>query len=283
MRLGKHYIDLSIPRVMGILNATPDSFSDGGRLQSETQSGGFSVSVDRALYLAEGMLRDGAAIIDVGGESTRPGALPVSEQEELDRVIPVVEAITARLDVAVSVDTSTPAVMERAIAAGAGLINDVRALGCEGATGIVARSAAAACLMHMRGQPGNMQDHVQYNNVVDEVYAFLQQRVAMCEQAGIARDRLLIDPGFGFGKTLAHNYELLRHLGRLQSLKLPILVGLSRKSMIGSLLNKGVDQRLAGGVAATVHALLNGAAIVRTHDVAETVDAIKVHCAVVKA
>ena len=268
---------------MGILNATPDSFSDGGRLQSETQSGGFSVSVDRALYLAEGMLRDGAAIIDVGGESTRPGALPVSEQEELDRVIPVVEAITARLDVAVSVDTSTPAVMERAIAAGAGLINDVRALGCEGAKGIVARSAAAACLMHMRGQPGNMQDHVQYNNVVDEVYAFLQQRVAMCEQAGIARDRLLIDPGFGFGKTLAHNYELLRHLGRLQSLKLPILVGLSRKSMIGSLLNKGVDQRLAGGVAATVHALLNGAAIVRTHDVAETVDAIKVHCAVVKA
>ena len=256
---------------MGILNATPDSFSDGGRLQSETQSGGFSVSVDRALYLAEGMLRDGAAIIDVGGESTRPGALPVSEQEELDRVIPVVEAITARLDVAVSVDTSTPAVMERAIAAGAGLINDVRALGCEGAKGIVARSAAAACLMHMRGQPGNMQDHVQYNNVVDEVYAFLQQRVAMCEQAGIARDRLLIDPGFGFGKTLAHNYELLRHLGRLQSLKLPILVGLSRKSMIGR------------GVAATVHALLNGAAIVRTHDVAETVDAIKVHCAVVKA
>jgi len=268
---------------MGILNATPDSFSDGGRLQSETHSGGFSVSVDRALFLAEGMLRDGAAIIDVGGESTRPGALPVSEQEELDRVIPVVEAITARLDVAVSVDTSTPAVMVRAIAAGAGLINDVRALGCEGAKGIVARSAAAACLMHMRGQPENMQDHVEYNNVVDEVYAFLKQRVAMCEQEGIARDRLLIDPGFGFGKTLAHNYELLRHLGRLQSLKLPILVGLSRKSMIGSLLNKGVDQRLAGGVAATVHALLNGAVIVRTHDVAETVDAIKVHCAVVKA
>ncbi len=280
MQLGTRYIDLSIPRVMGILNATPDSFSDGGRLQSETRGGGFRVSVDRALQLAEDMLGQGASIIDVGGESTRPGALPVSDQEEMERVLPVVEAIATRLDVAISVDTSSVLVMREAIAAGAGLVNDVRALGRAGAVEVVAPSSVAVCLMHMRGQPANMQEHAQYDGVVDEVLAFLAQRVAECEKAGIERGRMLVDPGFGFGKTLNHNYELLRHLERLQVLGLPVLVGLSRKSMIGGITGRGVEQRLAGGLAATVHALLKGAAIIRTHDVAETVDVIKVHCAV---
>ncbi len=280
MQLGTRYIDLSIPRVMGILNATPDSFSDGGRLQSETRGGGFRVSVDRALQLAEDMLGQGASIIDVGGESTRPGALPVSDQEEMERVLPVVEAIATRLDVAISVDTSSVLVMREAIAAGAGLVNDVRALGRAGAVEVVAPSSVAVCLMHMRGQPADMQEHAQYDGVVDEVLAFLAQRVAECEKAGIERGRMLVDPGFGFGKTLVHNYELLRHLERLQVLGLPVLVGLSRKSMIGGITGRGVEQRLAGGLAATVHALLKGAAIIRTHDVAETVDVIKVHCAV---
>lgn len=265
---------------MGILNATPDSFSDGGRLQSVTHTGGFRVSVERALQLAEAMLGQGASIIDVGGESTRPGALPVSEQEEMERVLPVIEAIATRLDVAISVDTSSVRVMKEAIAAGAGLINDVRALGRDGAMEVVAPSAAAVCLMHMRGQPANMQEQAQYGSVVNEVLAFLEQRVAACEKAGIERGRMLVDPGFGFGKTLAHNYELLRHLERLQVLGLPMLVGLSRKSMIGNVTGRGVEQRLAGGLAATVHALLNGATIIRTHDVAETVDAIRVHCAI---
>lgn len=265
---------------MGILNATPDSFSDGGRLQSETRGGGFRVSVDRALQLAEDMLGQGASIIDVGGESTRPGALPVTDQEEMERVLPVVEAIATRLDVAISVDTSSVLVMREAIAAGAGLINDVRALGRAGAVELVAPSSVAVCLMHMRGQPADMQQHAQYDGVVDEVLAFLAQRVAECEKAGIERGRMLVDPGFGFGKTLNHNYELLRHLERLQVLGLPVLVGLSRKSMIGGITGRGVEQRLAGGLAATVHALLKGAAIIRTHDVAETVDVIKVHCAV---
>ncbi len=238
------------------------------------------MSVDRALQLAEDMLGQGASIIDIGGESTRPGALPVSEQEEMERVLPVVEAIATRLDVAISVDTSSVLVMREAIAAGAGLINDVRALGRAGAVEVVAPSSVAVCLMHMRGQPANMQEHAQYDGVVDEVLAFLAQRVAECEKAGIERGRMLVDPGFGFGKTLNHNYELLRHLERLQVLGLPVLVGLSRKSMIGGITGRGVEQRLAGGLAATVHALLKGAAIIRTHDVAETVDVIKVHCAV---
>jgi dihydropteroate synthase len=278
--LGKHHIDLSIPRVMGILNATPDSFSDGGRLQSVTQIGGFRVSVDRALQLAEIMLGQGASIIDVGGESTRPGASPVSELEEMERVLPVIEAIATRLDIAISVDTSSPRVMEHAIAAGAGLINDVRALGRQGAMEIAAPSAAAVCLMHMRGQPLNMQEQAEYGSVVDEVLAFLEQRIVVCEKAGIERGRLLVDPGFGFGKTLAHNYELLRHLDRLQVLGLPVLVGLSRKSMIGNVTGRDVEHRLSGGLAATVHAILKGATIIRTHDVAQTVDAIKVHCAI---
>ena len=283
LRVGDRVIDLSTPKVMGILNVTPDSFSDGGRLRRESDVGGFRVSVDKALALAEKMLRDGAAIIDVGGESTRPGAPRVTEQEELDRVLPVVEALVSSLDVAVSVDTSSPQVMRLALTAGAGLINDVRALGRPAALDAVADSTAAVCLMHMRGEPGSMQQAIAYENVVDEVYAYLEQRVAACVSAGIGVDRLLIDPGFGFGKTLQHNYELLRNLTRFQALGLPVLAGISRKSMIGNIVGRAVNERLAGSLAATAHALMGGAAIIRTHDVAATVDAIMVHCAVVAA
>lgn len=266
---------------MGILNATPDSFSDGGRLHKDDESGSFRVSVDKALAVAEEMVNAGAAIIDVGGESTRPGAPEVPEQVELDRVLPVIEAIASRLDVALSVDTSSPKVMTMAIAAGAGLINDVRSLGRNGAVEAAVQTSAAVCLMHMHGEPGSMQDNVAYTSVVDEVYAYLEHRVAICIKAGIASDRLLIDPGFGFGKTVQHNYELLRHLGRFKKLNQPLLIGISRKSMIGNVVNRSVEERLAGGLAATVHALMGGAAIIRTHDVAATVDAIRVHCAVV--
>lgn len=282
LKVGDRIIDLSTPRVMGILNATPDSFSDGGRLREGSESGHFHVSVDKALALAETMLSAGAVIIDVGGESTRPGAPPVSEQIELDRVLPVIEAISSRLDVAISVDTSSPVVMSMALAAGAGLINDVRALSRAGAIEGAKSTEAAVCLMHMRGEPGNMQDHVIYASVVDEVYAYLEQRIAACMQAGIARDRLLVDPGFGFGKTLQHNYELLRDLASFQTLGVPLLVGISRKSMIGNVVKRDVGERLAGSLAAAVHALMGGAAIIRTHDVAATVDAIKVHCAVIE-
>ncbi|MGB4247546.1 MAG: dihydropteroate synthase [Pseudohongiellaceae bacterium] len=267
---------------MGILNATPDSFSDGGRLHEGKGAGSFRVSVAKALEVAEAMVDAGAVIIDVGGESTRPGAPQVSEQVELDRVLPVIEAIASRLDVALSVDTSSPKVMTMAVAAGAGLINDVRSLSRSGAVQAAAQTSAAVCLMHMRGEPGSMQDNVTYASVVDEVYAYLEQRVAICVQVGIGLDRLLIDPGFGFGKTLQHNYELLRHLARFKTLGLPLLVGISRKSMIGNVVNRDVSERLPGTLAATVHALIGGAAIIRTHDVAATVDAIKVHCAVVQ-
>ena len=281
LRVGDRIIDLSTPRVMGILNATPDSFSDGGILRIADDSGGFRVSVDKALVVAESMVNAGAAIIDVGGESTRPGAPDVPEQVELDRVLPVIAAIAARLDVALSVDTSSPKVMAMAIAAGAGLINDVRSLSRAGAIEAALAATAVVCLMHMRGEPGSMQDDVTYASLVDEVYAYLEQRVATCIQSGIPQDRLLVDPGFGFGKTLLHNYELLRHLTRFKTLGLPLLVGISRKSMIGNIVSRGVEERLPGSLAATVHALLGGAVIIRTHDVAATVDAIKVHCAVV--
>ncbi|MDP1932383.1 MAG: dihydropteroate synthase [Gammaproteobacteria bacterium] len=265
---------------MGILNATPDSFSDGGRLRKADDSGAFRVSIDKALECTETMVRDGALIVDVGGESTRPGAAEVSEQEEIDRVLPVIEAIVTRLDVVISVDTSSPRVMSMALAAGAGLINDVRALTRAGAIQAVKDADSGICLMHMRGEPDTMQKNVAYASVVDEVYACLERRITECIQAGIDRGRLLIDPGFGFGKTLQHNYELLRHLSRFKEFGLPLLVGISRKSMIGNVVNRGVEDRLAGSLAATIHALIGGAAIIRTHDVAATVDAIKVHRAV---
>jgi dihydropteroate synthase len=276
LKVGDHLIDLSFPVVMGIVNATPDSFSDGGSLASGT-SAGFKVSVDKALTLAAGMLQDGAAIIDVGGESTRPGAAALSEQEELDRVVPVIEAIRSRLDIAVSVDTSTPAVMVAAIAAGAGLVNDVRALRRPGALRAVAGLDTAVCLMHMRGEPSTMQQNVQYEDVVSQVSSFLAERVEACAEQGIGRERILLDPGFGFGKSVEHNYQLLRQLSTLRSLGLPLLVGMSRKSMLGAVTGRSVDRRVHAGVAATMLALQGGAAIIRTHDVAPVIDAIRVH------
>jgi dihydropteroate synthase len=277
IKVGDRIIDLSSPKVMGILNATPDSFSDGGLFHAEGGSGVFRIALDKILAHAEAMLSNGASIIDVGGESTRPGAQPISEQEEADRVLPVVEAIASRLDVAVSVDTSTPSVMTAAIGLGAGLINDVRALGRVGALEALAQQDAAICLMHMQGQPETMQRNVEYLDVVEEVMAFLRARIDACVELGIARERLILEPGFGFGKTAAHNYQLLRELNRFASLGLPILIGLSRKSMLGAATGRAVDQRLAAGIAATMIGLQHGAAIIRTHDVAQTVDAINVH------
>jgi len=276
IKVGDRIIDLSVPKVMGILNVTPDSFSDGGQFHAGNESGVFRVALGKTLAHAEAMLGSGASIIDVGGESTRPGALAISAQEEADRVLPVVEAITNRLDVAVSVDTSTPSVMTAAIALGAGLINDVRALGRAGALNALAHQDAAICLMHMRGQPETMQKDVAYSDVVEEVVAFLRERIDACLKVGIARDRLILDPGFGFGKTAAHNYQLLRELNRFQSLGLPILIGVSRKSMLGAATGRAVEQRLAAGIAATTVALQHGAVIVRTHDVAQSIDAINI-------
>lgn len=260
---------------MGVINTTPDSFSDGGSLYRNAR-----LDLERALDRARQMVADGAAVLDVGGESTRPGAMPVSPQEELDRVIPLVTRIAAELDVVVSVDTSTPAVMEAAAAAGAGLLNDVRALRREGALAAAAASGLPVCLMHMQGEPGSMQAAPAYNDVVAEVAAFLAERTAACEAAGIERGRILLDPGFGFGKTVAHNLQLLRGLPRLCEPGLPLLVGLSRKSLIGKLIGRELDQRLPASLALAVLAVERGARLVRCHDVAETVDALAMCAAV---
>ncbi|HDZ10120.1 dihydropteroate synthase [Pseudohongiella sp.] len=278
LQCGARVLDLSSPRVMGILNVTPDSFSDGGALGTGADAGsaGFFVSVDKALRRTERMVEDGAAIIDVGGESTRPGAAGVTGQQELDRVIPVIEAITQRFDVIVSVDTSAPLVIREAALAGAGLINDIRALRRDGAIDAVAATSMGLCLMHMKGEPGTMQQAPVYDDLLAEVLGFLQQRVSDCERAGIARGRICLDPGFGFGKTLAHNYRLLRELPTLLAAGLPVLAGISRKSMIGAVVEREVDGRLPGSLAAAVLAAEHGASIIRVHDVAETVDALKV-------
>ncbi|MFZ0254707.1 MAG: dihydropteroate synthase [Gammaproteobacteria bacterium] len=257
---------------MGILNVTSDSFSDGGRF----------VTPDAALHQARRMCAEGAAIIDVGGESTRPGARSVSVAEELDRVVPVIEAIRAELPALISVDTSKPEVMRAAVSAGAEMINDVRALRAEGAMDTVRELHVPVCLMHMQGEPKTMQVAPLYQDVVQEVSEFLAQRVNACEAHGIPRDSLVIDPGFGFGKTLDHNLRLLRELGTLVALGLPVAVGLSRKSMIGALLNKSVDGRLYGSLALSVLAALKGAAIFRAHDVGPTVEALKVVAAVTR-
>ncbi|WP_226643311.1 dihydropteroate synthase [Microbulbifer variabilis] len=266
---GQHILDLSSPVVMGILNTTPDSFSDGG---SYYQAGMLDLSL--VLRRAEQMLSEGAAILDVGGESTRPGADPVSEQEELDRVLPVVDAICARLDIVVSVDTSTPAVMREAAAVGAGLINDVRALEREGALETAAQTGLPVCLMHMQGQPNTMQSAPTYEEVVAEVANYLAGRIEACEARGIIRERLLLDPGFGFGKTDAHNLALLSALSQLGPAEIPIMAGLSRKSMIGRLLQREVEDRLPGSLALAMLAAQRGAKILRVHDVAETVDVL---------
>ncbi len=265
-------LDLRQPVVMGVLNVTPDSFSDGGRYRQ----------LDAALRRADIMAAEGAAIIDVGGESTRPGAPAVSIQEELDRVMPVVERLAGELPVPVSVDTSKPEVMCEAARAGAGLINDVWALRQPGALAAAAASSLPICLMHMLGEPATMQQEPRYGDVVAEVRAFLAERVRVCEAAGIAREQILVDPGFGFGKTLEHNLSLLRHLDDFTDLAAGVLAGVSRKSMIGLLLNALVGERLTGSLAAAVIAAWQGARVIRVHDVQETVQALRV-CAAVRA
>ena len=257
---------------MGVLNVTPDSFSDGGRFADR----------DAAVRHAEAMANAGAALVDIGGESTRPGADAVTEQQELDRVIPVVEAIRSRIDLPMSVDTSKPGVMRAAAAAGAALINDVRALREPGALEAAAATGGPVCLMHMQGQPRTMQANPHYTDVTVEVTSFLQERLAACADAGIGRERLLIDPGFGFGKTLRHNVELLANLRQLAAIGPPLLVGLSRKSSLGALTGRELDERLPASLAAAVVAVMHGASIVRAHDVAETVDAIKTAAAVLE-
>lgn len=270
LQCGDRSLDMTGPQVMGILNVTPDSFSDGGDF----------VSVDHALERAERMLEQGATIIDVGGESTRPGAEPVPEAVEIERVIPVIEALALRVEAPISIDTSKPAVMRAAARAGAGLINDVLALRAPQALRAAAETGLPVCLMHMQGQPRSMQQQPKYADVVADVNGFLQARVSACEQAGIPRDRLLVDPGFGFGKTLAHNLTLLARLDQLGGLGLPLLVGLSRKSMLGTLTGRDARGRMSAGVAAATLALARGAAIIRTHDVAATYDAVCVFTAV---
>lgn len=272
LQCGERVLDLRRPQVMGILNVTPDSFSDGGRF----------VSAPAAIEQAARMVEEGAALIDVGGESTRPGAVQISEQEELDRVIPVVERLRRELDVVISVDTSTAAVIRESVRAGAHLINDVRALQRPGALAAVSKSSLPVCLMHMQGEPEIMQNDPRYSSVVEDVVDFLRQRMAACADAGIGAERLLIDPGFGFGKTLHHNLRLMNRLEALQVLGVPLLVGVSRKSMIGAVLGRPVNQRLFGSVALAVMAVQKGASIIRVHDVAATVDAVRMTHAVMQ-
>jgi len=254
---------------MGVLNVTPDSFSDGGRYRE------VDTAVSHGLRLAE----EGASIIDVGGESTRPGADPVDAQEEIRRVVPVIEKLRGQTNAIISVDTSKPQVMRAAAAAGAGLINDVRALSEAGALEAAVATQCAVCLMHMQGDPRSMQLAPHYDDVVKEVKAFLERRVNVCRAAGMAADRIVIDPGFGFGKTLEHNLQLLRHLRQLGT-ELPIMVGLSRKSIVGRLTGRPSGERIYGSVALAVMAVTNGARIIRVHDVAATVDAVKTVVAV---
>ncbi|MBY5980184.1 dihydropteroate synthase [Ferrimonas balearica] len=265
---GQRSLDLSQPRIMGIVNVTPDSFSDGGRHHQR------DAAVAHALMLVE----QGATILDIGGESTRPGAADVALADELSRTIPVIEALRSRIgdEVLISIDTSKAEVMRQAVAAGADLINDVRALREPGALQAAAETDALVCLMHMQGQPRTMQQEPHYEDLFGEVTHFLAERVAACEQAGIGRERLILDPGFGFGKTQQHNYRLLANLAPLQALGLPLLIGLSRKRMIGDLLNRPMDQRAVGSVTASLLAVQQGAELVRVHDVAEMRDALMV-------
>lgn len=265
LHCGKYHLKLDRPLVMGIVNVTPDSFSDGGRY----------VSVSRAVAHAQQLIADGADMLDIGGESTRPGAAEVCEQEELDRVLPVIEGLRD-CALPISIDTWKPAVMRAAIRAGASMVNDVNALQAEGALPAVMASDAAVCLMHKQGTPLSMQLQPHYNDVVREVADFMRQRIAAVEAAGIRKERIVIDPGFGFGKSLAHNLALLRELESFAKLGFPVLAGLSRKSMLGAITGREVGERLAASVAAALLAVQHGAAIVRVHDVRETVDALKI-------
>ena len=265
LHCGNFQFDLSRPLVMGIVNVTPDSFSDGGQ----------HLQRDAAMAHAKRLIAEGADIIDIGGESTRPGAQSVGVQEELDRVLPIIEGLRDA-PVPISVDTCKPQVMQAAIAAGAQMVNDINALQNTAAMNAVAAGNVAVCLMHKQGDPQTMQTQPQYQNAVTEVGEFLRERIAAAEAAGIGRERIVIDPGFGFGKTLAHNLDLLRHLDKLRELGVPVLAGLSRKSMLGAITGQDVNHRLAASVAAALIAVQRGAAIVRVHDVRETVDALKI-------
>jgi len=265
-------IDLTRPVVMGILNVTPDSFSDGSRY----------ATVDAALERAARIAEEGAAIIDVGGESTRPGAQAVDEEVEIARIVPVIEGIAAASNIAISIDTSKPRVMAAAVAAGACIVNDVYALRAPGARSWAAVSEVGVCLMHMQGEPRSMQDHPHYTDVVTEVCEFLVSQRQACLQAGIARDAIVLDPGVGFGKGLAHNLSLLKDLPRIANLGAPMLVGVSRKSFIGRILGRAVDERLYGGLGLAALAVLKGARIIRTHDVSATRDAIGMVSAVLQ-
>lgn len=266
-------LDMSGCHVMGILNVTPDSFSDGGRYNT----------VEIALARAREMVADGAAFIDVGGESTRPGATPVSVEEELERVCPVVEAIARDLDVVVSVDTSSPQVMAEVVKLGAGMINDVRALQRDGAPEVVASAGVPVCVMHIQGEPDTMQNDPRYRNVRREVSSFLTERMRVIEKAGVRPDNIILDPGFGFGKSPQHNLQLLASLEQLQLLGHPILVGMSRKSMLGHITGRDVSERLPASLAAATISAMKGASIIRAHDVRETVDAVKVVTAMEEA
>lgn len=266
LQCGRFSLALDRPRVMGIVNLTPDSFADGGRL----------TTAKAAIAYALALVEQGADLLDVGGESTRPGAAPVDEATEIARVLPIIEALVAKAGVPVSVDTRKPGVMRAALAAGADMVNDVGALRAEGAISALADTRAAVVLMHMQGEPGTMQQAPHYDDVVAEVHRFLADRVFACEMSGIDKRRIVVDPGFGFGKALGHNMALLAGLARLKGLGAAVLAGLSRKSMLGELTGRDVDARLAGSVAAHVLAVERGARIVRVHDVAATVDALSV-------
>ncbi|MFD1261261.1 dihydropteroate synthase [Entomomonas asaccharolytica] len=270
---GSRVVDLTQPQVMGILNVTPDSFSDGGTHNN----------LVAALTHAEAMIQAGASIIDVGGESTRPNAAIVSVQEELDRVAPAVEAINKEFDVVISVDTSTPQVITESARLGAGIINDVRSLQREGALEAAKQTGLPVCIMHMRGEPRDMQQQTQYDDLLVEVKDFLRERSMICQQAGISKEKIIIDPGFGFAKTLQQNLLLFRHMEQLLTLGHPMLVGVSRKSMIGGVLGKEVTERLYGSLALAALAITKGAHILRVHDVAETVDIVKMISAVESA
>ena len=273
MNFAGRELDMSRCHVMGVLNVTPDSFSDGGQYNRP----------DAALVRARQMVADGATFIDIGGESTRPGATPVSLQEELDRVCPVVEAAARELDAVISVDTSAPEVMAETAKLGAGLINDVRALQRDGAPEVAAKAGIPVCIMHIQGEPDTMQDRPEYRNVRREVSAFLTERIRVAEQAGIRPENILLDPGFGFGKSLEHNLQLLASLEQMHILGHPLLVGVSRKSMLGHITGREVNERLPASLAAATIAAMKGASIIRVHDVRETVDAVRVMAAVKEA
>lgn len=266
LQVNQKTLSLDTPQVMGIVNVTPDSFSDGGKFNS----------VDAALEQVEAMIASGVTIVDIGGESTRPGAPDVEQQEELARVIPVIRAIRKRFDVWISVDTSKAEVMRQAVEAGADIINDVRALQEPGALEVAAAAGVPICLMHMQGQPRTMQANPTYEDLLTDVAQFLQERIAACEAVGITREQLILDPGFGFGKTLEHNYHLLAHLDKFHQFGLPVLAGMSRKSMIFKLLDKAPADCLAGSLACATLAAAKGAQIIRVHDAAETVEVVKI-------